>query len=227
MAVDPQKHWQALLASRRKIETALRARLIVHRKAGQKALRLTKAYARWKGLVAQAERGLARAKKARQQIVMYDDVNPSLIPVDAEVIATYIDGARTTSNFPAVRKLFPKAQLLTITVVGNRAAAGDIETGDMTPESGARWAQRMIAAGRTPAPYANRSTMPAVIAELRKLGIKRSQVRLWVADYTFVPHLPVLRWGASLTTADACQWTDKSHGRSLDESICVPSFLDA
>jgi hypothetical protein len=224
---NPLKHWKALLAERRKVVAELRHRLIAHRKAGDKAPRLTKAYERWKRLVAQAERGVAKAKRARHKLVMYDDVNVSLIPTDAKLIASYIDGARTADNLQQVQARFPAAKILTITVTGaHDADAGDIETGDMSPQSGARWARTMIGRGERPAVYANRSTMPSVIAELRRLGIARRDVRIWTADYTFFPHLPVFRWGASLTASDACQWTDKSHGRSLDESICVPSFLD-
>lgn len=225
MSVNPLKHWEALVASRRRIEAALRSRLIAHRKAGEAAPRLERAYRRWKALVAQAERGLAKARKARHKLVMFDDVNVGLLPAGGDIYGVYVDGH--FANHTAVAAKFPSARLLTITVIGSKAEAGDIETGDMTPASGARWARRMLAAGvHRPVCYANRSTMPAVIAELRAAGIRRSQVRLWVADYTFHPHLPVLRWGSRLTTADACQWTDKSHGRSLDESICVPSFLD-
>lgn len=219
------RHWTKLLAYRRRIAAALRSRLLTHRRAGERSPRLEKAYRRWMQLVAQAERGLARAKRARRRLVILDDVNVSLLLVGADIYGVYVDGR--FANWFSVRTKFPKARLLPITVLGSKAEAGDIETGDMTPASGAAWARRMLRAGvHRPVCYANRSTMPAVIAELRKLGIKRDDVRLWVADYTFKPHLPVLRWGARLTTADACQWTDRSHGRSLDESICVPSFLD-
>jgi hypothetical protein len=222
---NPLKHWTGLLAFRRKVAATLRHRLIAHRKAGDKAPRLARAYERWKRLVAQAERGVAKAKRARHKLVMYDDTNLSLVPSDAQLIGVYIDGRFV--NLQEAMARFPGAKLLTITVTGaHDADAGDIETGDMSPQSGARWAKAMIGRGERPAVYANRSTMPAVIAELRRLGIARRDVRVWVADYTFFPHLPVFRWGASLTASDACQWTDKSHGRSLDESICVPSFLD-
>lgn len=222
-APDPLKHWDALIAKRRRIEADLRHRLIAHHKAGDKAPRLQKAYDRWKALVAQAERGLARARRTHK-LVMLDDTNPSLLLVGADIYGVYVDGR--FANEAAVRAKFPHVPLLTITVLGGDADAGDIETGDMTPASGAQWAQRQIRKGHRPVCYANRSTMPAVIAELRKRGIARSQVKLWVADYTFVPHLPVFMWGAHPTTADACQWTDHSHGRSLDESVCLANFLD-
>jgi len=158
-------------------------------------------------------------------ITMYDDTSVSLIPAGAEAVAAYVDGR--FANLNAVKQRFPKAKILTITVLGGTADAGDIETGDMTPKSGAAWAKRMMLAGhRRPVVYANRSTMPAVIAELRKLGITRAQVRLWVADYTGVPHFPTFQWGSTTTSADGCQFTDKALGRSLDESILRDDFFD-
>lgn len=218
------RHWTILLRTRRAIARALRSRVILHHKAGEAAPRLVKAYERWKALVAQAERGLARARRT-QRVFMYDDTNLALIPSDAEYVASYVDG-RFANAFPA-RAQFPKAKHITITVLGGTADAGDIETGDMTPTTGALWALRMIRAGRKPRCYANRSTMPAVIAALIRLGIKRNQVLLWTADYTGKPHLPVFRWGNKLTTSDACQFTDKALGRSLDESVCLLRFFDA
>ena len=67
--------------------------------------------------------------------------------------------------------------------------------------------------------------MPAVIGALRAAGIRRDEVLLWVADYTGKPHFPVFRWGRKLTVSDACQYTDRALGESLDESVCTPEFL--
>lgn len=53
--------WTSKLKSRRKTAKSLRSRLIKHG-GSKKAPRLAKAYRRYKGLVAQATRGLARAR---------------------------------------------------------------------------------------------------------------------------------------------------------------------
>jgi len=159
-------------------------------------------------------------------LVMYDDVRADLIPVDALYAAYYVNGRY--ANYTAVRRRLPNARhLLSIAVTaGADAECLDIETGDARPDQAPAWVKRQLARGVwRPVCYANRSTMPAVIAALRKAGIRRNQVRLWVADYTFRSHFPVLRWGLVPTQADGCQWTDRSHNRSLDQSVLRDDFF--
>jgi hypothetical protein len=158
---------------------------------------------------------------------MYDDVRADLIPADALYVAYYVNGRY--ANGTAIRKRLPHARLLSIAVTaGADAECLDIETGDARPDQAPAWVKRQLARGvDRPVCYANRSTMPAVISALRKAGIRRNQVRLWVADYTFRSHFPVLRWGLLPTQADGCQWTDRSHGRSLDQSVLRDDFFGA
>jgi hypothetical protein len=166
---------------------------------------------------------LARPRPRR--FAMYDAIIVADLPADAAAYAGYVNGHWPT--WPVLAATHPHAKRLSIAVFSDADAdCLDIETGDATPASAPAWVRRQHARGlNRPVAYANRSTMPAVIRALRAAGIKRSQVRLWVADYTGRPHLPILSWGARPTRADACQWTDKAHGRSLDESLCAPGFL--
>ena len=157
----------------------------------------------------------------------FDDTNVNLLPSNTEYAAGYVDGR--FANIAAIRSRFPKLLgLLSITVLGGKTVADccDIETGDLVPAHGAQWIEDRLKAGqKRPCAYANRSTMPTVIALMRALGIKRSQVRLFVADYTGKPHRPVFMWGLKPCRADACQYTDHADGRSLDESVCANDFF--
>lgn len=155
--------------------------------------------------------------------VMFDTVTVKEVPSFAntahDAVAGYVDGR--FDNIAAMTAAFPKAHHLSIAVRSTDVAdCLDIETGDSTPSRAAFWVELARAHGIwRPCLYANRSTMPAVIANLRAHGIARPQVRLWVADWTFAPHIPA--------GFDACQWTDKALGRNLDESLCLESFFKA
>jgi hypothetical protein len=70
------------------------------------------------------------------------------------------------------------------------------------------------------------SNASSLLNTLAGAGIKRSDIRLWTAHYTFKPHRCTAACGFGFTgTADATQWTDKSLGRNLDESLCDDEFL--
>jgi hypothetical protein len=153
--------------------------------------------------------------------VMFDTVTvasvPSFANTAADAVAGYIDGRY--ADMGALSAAFPKAHHLSIAVRSSDVAdCLDIETGDATPAEAAFWV-RMAQAHHVwrPCLYADRSTMPQVIANLKAHGIARSAVRLWVADWTFTPHVPA--------GYDACQWTDRALGRNLDESLCLETFF--
>jgi hypothetical protein len=149
-------------------------------------------------------------------IVMYDSVTVERIPANATHIACYLNGLY--ANAGAMRKRFPHAVLVTITIDAEDLLADciDCETGDATPAQAAGWAIRKIRRGEIPKIYANRSTMPFVWHLLQRAGVKRDQVKLWVADWTEEAHIP--------EPYDACQW----HGGMTvpyDESLCLASFF--
>lgn len=161
----------------------------------------------------------------RKKFTMYDSIIVNDIPANAEAVAGYVNGHWPT--FPVLAETHPHAKRLSVAVFSAADAdCLDIESGDARPVDAPAWVRRQRARGvKRPVVYANRSTMPAVVRALRAVGINRRMVRLWVADYTGKPHLPLLWWGIRPTRADACQYTDKALGRNLDASICQPDFL--
>ncbi len=123
---------------------------------------------------------------------MYDSVNASAIHASfpsPDIVAGYVDGryAWAATDW----SLFPAAQHVTITVLGQAGAnVVDCETGDLTPSQAASWAQAEIAAGRRPTIYCNTSTWPSVNAALTGLGISLGSVDFWVAQYDGVAEIP-------------------------------------
>lgn len=157
---------------------------------------------------------------------MYDAVTVANIPKDAPAVAGYVGGRFPT--FPTLVKQFPDAHKLSIAVASNQdAECVDCEPGDVPPHLVPGWVKRQQKRGvQRPVVYASVSAMPGVLNELKANGIGRDQVRLWTAHYTFKPHLCSSKcWRGFNTTADATQWTDKSMGKSLDESLLTPTFF--
>lgn len=160
---------------------------------------------------------MAAARGGARQFTMYDSTEVGQIPVTAEAVAGYVGGNWPT--FGPLSQKFGKAKRLSIAVnAGEDAECLDVETGDATPAEAPAWVNRQKARGvARPVLYANFSTMPAVKAALASAGIPRSAVRLWVAEYTYTPHIP--------SGYDACQYTNRALGRNLDASLCNPGFL--
>lgn len=157
-----------------------------------------------------------KPKPLPAEFAMYDAVNVYGIPINATHVAGYLAGAKIRTTLPALKARFPKAVILTIAVTAEQdAECLDIEKGDATPEQAPAWVKRQLARGvKHPKLYADRSTMPTLWAALQAAGIKRDQVKLWVADWTNVPHRPA--------GYDACQWISTP---GYDESLCAPRFL--
>lgn len=158
---------------------------------------------------------------------MYDDTNVALIPADAEAVAGYVNGKYTT--FPELVKRFPHAKHLSIAVSSHADAdCLDVERGDATNDVAAGWVHRQIARGvKRPVIYTSVSNAAALLRALAAGGIERSSIRLWTAHYSFQEHLCGPGCGFGAVHADATQWSDKSHGRSLDQTICSASFFGA
>ena len=149
---------------------------------------------------------------------MYDSVDVSTVPLNAQAVAGYVGGSWPT-YLPLVQA-FPKAKHLSIAIAASEDAdCLDIETGDATPDEAPGWVRRQWARGvKRPCLYANLSTMPAVEAALA--GIPRTRYRLWVAQY-LIPRRPHLPAGF-----DACQYDDQALGRNLDVSLLRSDFFN-
>jgi hypothetical protein len=160
-----------------------------------------------------------------QTMFMFDDTNIALDPPGAFAYAGYVDGA--FNNIHALRAMFPKAHILSITALGNRADACDVEAGDMTNADVFGWYDRMLTEKVwKPCVYTSAFNMLSMQMSMRANGIDRSAYRLWSAHYTGVAHFcGPTTCGFGLTQADATQFTDKALGRSLDESIISDGFF--
>lgn len=160
-------------------------------------------------------------------ITLYDSVTLDAVPADAEAVAGYTSGRWPT--FPELSKRFPKARHLSIAVSAEHDAdCLDIENGDASPAQAPAWIRRQKARGiKKPVVYSSVSEMPHVLSVLKASGIKRSQVRVWTAHYTFKAHRCNKNCGYGFTTlADATQYSDKALGRNLDVSLVSDAFFD-
>lgn len=166
-----------------------------------------------------------KARKPDGPTVMYDSVDVSRIPANAEAVAGYVNGIFTT--WPEIQRRFPKAKKLSIAVTSSaNAECLDIEPGNATPKDGPAWVKRQKARGvKRPVVYANVSTMPTVLAELARAGISRNEVRVWTAHYGKGKHICGPQCGFGMkTVADGTQWIeDKS--RNLDINELKPDFF--
>jgi hypothetical protein len=108
------------------------------------------------------------------------------IPADAPLLFWYVDGAYATPQ--SARARFPRAIFKSITVLGGTADFADVENGDLTIASGARWARTQRAFGRRPGLYVDRSNYPDLVQACAELSISPSMVDWWIADATGQPH---------------------------------------
>lgn len=160
-------------------------------------------------------------------MLMYDSVDLSQVPADAAAVAAYVNGRWPT--FPHLAVEFPHAHRLSIAVTAEADAdCLDIEAGDASPAQAPAWVRRQIARGvKRPVVYCSVSDARTVLGVLKASGIKRSQIRLWTAHYTFRQHRCSSACGFGMpTTADATQFTDKALDRNLDCSLVSDGFFN-
>jgi peptidoglycan hydrolase-like protein with peptidoglycan-binding domain len=112
---------------------------------------------------------------------MLDSVNPALIPVGTELVASYVDRADgwTLSSWDmharSVRvRIATKAST-------NDGHVLDVETWDATPAQAPGWLERRRAVGAVPSVYCSRSSVAAVRQAVQSAGVV--QPFLWVADW--------------------------------------------
>jgi hypothetical protein len=166
---------------------------------------------------------------------MFDDVNVSLIPKDAEAVAGYVDGHYQT--WLKVVSGWPKAKKLMIAVFGgDNGDCLDVEPGDASVTQAAAWVKRQLANWHTrphdvprPVIYTSASWMQSVVNALAKSGLRYGQdYLLWSAHYdpSRGEHLCSSKCGFGIkVTAHATQFTDHADNKSLDESLCSPEFF--
>ena len=128
---------------------------------------------------------------------LYDSIDPTKIPKDAQVVAGYVGG--TWPTFAKLPALFPNALLVSIAINASEDAdVLDVEQGDATPAQAPAWVIRQRSLGRHPTVYCSRSPWADVQRAFDAPNVP--QPDYWIADYTSAEHL--------LPGSVATQWTD-------------------
>lgn len=120
--------------------------------------------------------------------IMYDSVNPTAIPRDAQMVAGYVNGPYKWKDTDWA--LFPHAVHVGIAVRAayNGGEVLDVEIGDATPAQAPGWVQMRRAAGVDPSVYCNSSTWPEVRAAFSAAGV--AAPHYWIAHYDGNPAIP-------------------------------------
>jgi hypothetical protein len=141
------------------------------------------------------------------QRTMWDSINPFALPVDADVVAGYIDGKYKWSA-AGWSRFSPRTVRVRIAVFAttNDGDVLDIEKGDATPAESSTWVKMRQSSGLlVPSLYFSLGDRVAVANA--NVGLTYDE---WIADWGGqYPHIPV---GAA-----ACQWG--AFG-TYDKSLC-------
>ena len=160
-------------------------------------------------------------------LLLFDDVDPSLLPAGYDAYAGYVDGRY--NDFNAIRARFPRAQVLSIDVLATNTSANclDVEPGDATNASAVGWVKAKIAAkAKLIVLYTSASNVDALVDVLARAGIPRAAYKLWSAHYGDGEHVcgpstcKLTKWAC-----DGTQFTSRALGKSLDESVLNGDFF--
>jgi putative peptidoglycan binding protein len=166
---------------------------------------------------------------------MPDSIYPANLPPGYPAYLGYADGLWPSA--PELRKRFPAAHIIALTVTGGTLNADgiDCEPGNPNAVSSADWMARKIAAapGTRPVIYASvigtpGYGMPDVLRELAARGIMPASVRLLSAHYASRHICGPATCGLISTPMDGTQWTDTFSGAGgslIDMSEVLDSFF--
>lgn len=161
-------------------------------------------------------------------IVMYDSTNIGDIPRNAQAVIGYVGGNPAYTQYDAAKKRFPKAYVLGLAVASRYDAEGvDVEKGDVPNNLVPMWVKRQMKRGvKKPVVYTSASNVAPLIKLLAANGIMRKQVRILSAHYNYKKHIcsPAV---CGYPQADGTQWTNRSGGHHLDESLLKDDFFGA
>lgn len=120
---------------------------------------------------------------------MYDSVDASKIPANAEMVAGYVDGAYAWKAEDWRR--FPNAVAVRIAVfpTTNDGTCGDVENGDMTPATAVAWVKLRRAAGIDPSLYTSLDNWEHVQAAFEYAS--EPQPHWWIAAWSGDPTVMV------------------------------------
>jgi hypothetical protein len=150
--------------------------------------------------------------------VMFDSVDITHLPGDAEIVAGYVDGEWPT--FDQLKAKFPRARRVSIAVSAQREAdVLDVEKGDATPQDVPGWVTRMRDLDRVPIVYTSRVNIGLVDSACNADHV--APPFYWVADWTGGAHL--------VSGSVATQWADGSAkypglAKFCDTSSVSPNF---
>jgi hypothetical protein len=160
---------------------------------------------------------------------MADSIIPANLPDGYDAYLGYVDGSYVTCA--AIMAQFPAAEHVCLTVTGATMAADgcDIESLDLTVQSGASWLAAKVKSGATPVGYSSVSNMDALIADLAALDVSRSSVRLLSAHYDAGEHIcGPSTCGLVSVPMDGTQWTNTAvgvGGTQIDASVLNDNFF--
>lgn len=135
---------------------------------------------------------------------MYDGIDASRLPVDAQLVAGYVDGLYVWSTADWAR--FPNAVKVRIAVFSqtNDGEVLDVEPGNATPAESVDWVLRRREAGVDPTVYMNTSTWPTVREAFT--ARKVAEPHYWIAQYDGVAQLPAGAIAKQHTNDETAGW---------------------
>lgn len=119
---------------------------------------------------------------------MYDSARVEGIPVDAKMVAGYVDGLY--ANVGTMQRRFPNAVVVRIAVSArtNDGHVLDVEQGDATPSEAVAWVTMRRNAGFDPSVYCNASVWPAVRKAFTDANVRFPH--WWIAHWDGIAQVP-------------------------------------
>jgi hypothetical protein len=119
---------------------------------------------------------------------MYDSVDVTSIPRNAQMVAGYVDGHWPT--FGTLASGFPKARLVSIAISASEYSANvlDVEKGDADASQAPGWATEVRKAGRVPTVYTDSANWDTVRNAFTAAHVE--QPYYWIAHYGVAPVPP-------------------------------------
>lgn len=119
---------------------------------------------------------------------MYDSTAPGDIPLEAKMVAGYVDGPYAWPQSGWAR--FPDAVKVRIAIAPwtDDGEVLDVEQYDASPQQAPGWVQLRRRSGADPTVYCSRSAWPTVWSEFQRQGVP--QPHYWIAQYDNVAALP-------------------------------------
>ena len=162
-----------------------------------------------------------------RMVDVVDSITLADLPPHPRAVLAYVDGA--WANYRQAVELFPDALVVSCaTNPRSDAMVLDVEPGDATFADAWHWLARQHARGRDrPCLYVGLARANDLYASLRRVGVRRSQYRLWSAHWTGVRHLCGPECGLVGEQAGATQWSGGVPRAHWDTSWASRGWLEA